>query len=78
MYVKSIGSNMIEVNVRDARILVSYANPVAFERDGVCYKTDKRWSSTTSKHISKWLNGRRATSVPQHELDSLLELRRTA
>lgn len=40
------------------RVLISYSTPVACYILGQGYfKTDKKWSVTTSKHINKWVSG---------------------
>lgn len=56
MKLKNIGSNMTEAELNDGRlVLVSYSTPVAVHIPGEgAYKTEKRWSATTSKHINKW------------------------
>lgn len=54
-------------------ILFSYKTPVAAFIPGRGYiKTDCRWSVTTSKHITQYLAGAKAETVPQAELDSML------
>lgn len=85
--VKSIGESMTEIIVkREDRalvtnrpfvvsILVSYETPVACHIEGVGYfKTSKKWSKTTSRHISQWLREAPATIAekPQEFFDNLL------
>jgi hypothetical protein len=57
--VKVIGSNMTEADHGSVYILYSYETPVAIRpREGVDSKplvTEKKWSTTTSKHIGIWL-----------------------
>jgi hypothetical protein len=74
MYVKNIASNMTEVSTDKYTVLVSYSTPVAYcdESNGRCYRTSKKWSSATSKHINKWLDGRKAEEVDQSVLDSIM------
>lgn len=60
MNLKPIASNMTELNINkngvEYSILFSYQTPVAFHQAGIGYaKTNKYWSPTTSRHISKWL-----------------------
>lgn len=72
MNVKNIGSNQTEVVTSDgAVVLVSYSTPVAANVDGEFFRTAKKWSATTSKHINKWLDGAAATEKPQEFFDSL-------
>lgn len=74
MTLKRLGASTTEVKLsNDTTVLVSYETPVAAFIPGKGYvKTAKKWSRTTSKHITKWLNGFAATEVPQSDLDSLL------
>ena len=56
MKVKQLAANMTEVELGDFTILFSYETPVAAHEAGVgVFKTDKKWSATTSKHINKWM-----------------------
>lgn len=63
MKVNPIAPNMTEVeltlnNGKEAHVLFSYKTPVACRilDNGVkFYRTEKKWSSTTSRHINKWL-----------------------
>tara|TARA_Y100001973_G_C5205678_1_gene341384 strand:- start:3532 stop:3750 length:219 start_codon:yes stop_codon:yes gene_type:complete len=72
MQLTPIASNMTEVETNDARILFSYRTPVAAYIFGEGFvKTDKWWSTTTSRHINKW-GARDAKEVPQSRLNSLV------
>lgn len=73
MKIRNIGSNMTELETEKATVLFSYSTPVAAcIHDGSgFFRTAKRWSVTTSKHISKWLDGRNATEKPQEFFDAL-------
>ena len=72
MQLTPIASNMTEVETNDARILFSYSTPVAAYIFGEGFvKTDKWWSTTTSRHINKW-GARDAKEVPQSRLNSLV------
>jgi hypothetical protein len=74
MRIQNIGSNMTEVTTDKYVVLVSYSTPVAYKdkSNGRCYRSSKKWSSTTSKHINKWLDGRKAEEVEQSVLDSIM------
>jgi hypothetical protein len=58
-------------------VLFSYSMPVAGKRfvdDALqIFKTDKKWSVTTSKHINRYLKTFNAEAVvlPQEEIDAL-------
>ena len=51
----SFGSNMTVIAVENGdSVLVSYSTPVAALVGGVFFRTEKKFSMTTSKHINKW------------------------
>ena len=75
MKIKPIGPNQTEIHGMGCEVLFSYETPVALcGPDGTWYRTEKSWSSTTSKHINKWIpNGRNNPNVvmlPQKVLDN--------
>ena len=72
MKINNIGSNMTEVEMKNGSILVSYSTPVAANIEGRFYKTAKKWSVTTSKHINKWLSGAKAEVKEQEYFDNLI------
>lgn len=54
-------------------ILFSYETPVAALFDGQPVVTDKRYSTTTSRHINEWLGGRDSVCQNQEWFDTLLD-----
>ncbi len=74
--VQSVGSNMSELRVNGTVFLFSYKTPVAYEdiSTGTCYHTNEFFSKTTSKHINKWLAGRKSHELEQHQIETLLGL----
>ena len=59
---KQIGSNKTELTYRnengeDISILYSYETPVAGYDEHGAFRTDEKFSSTTSKHINQYLGG---------------------
>lgn len=77
MNLKPIASNMTELQVKETlKVLFSYQTPVACKwTNGDVYEyfqTSKKWSRTTSRHISKWLDGNFAKFQDQHYFDSLV------
>jgi hypothetical protein len=75
---KPLASNMTELELGDKTILFSYRTPVACHIAGEgYYRTEKKWSVTTSKHIGKWLTlmGARnpAALKPQEFFDSMVQ-----
>ena len=78
MQLTPIASNMTEVETSEARILFSYRTPVAAYIFGEGFvRTEQKWSSTTSRHINKWLRDGHedlpeCKEIPQARLDSLV------
>jgi len=77
MKLTSIKANMTEIEIGDKTILFSYKTPVAYHQVGVgSFKTDKKWSNTTSRHITQWgkIHGLDfPNTVSQEELDNLIK-----
>lgn len=77
MKVRNIGNNQTEVQTDSFNILVSYAVPVAcFNKEtGLYARTDKKWSATTTRHISAWLGDSGPIKVlNQSYFNKLLEI----
>tara|TARA_X000000950_G_scaffold289078_1_gene409598 strand:- start:6916 stop:7164 length:249 start_codon:yes stop_codon:yes gene_type:complete len=55
---KSIGSNMTELEVGNTSILFSYQTPVAGYDDQGAFRSNDWFSMTTTKHINKYLGGK--------------------
>jgi hypothetical protein len=72
MKVKNVGSNMTELVLGDVVVLFSYETPVAASTESGYIKTDEKYSSTTTKHVNKWLEGVNAKIVPQATINSLV------
>ena len=72
MKVTSIGSNKTEfVTSSGCVVLVSYSTPVACLENGKFYRTEEKFSVTTSKHINQWLGKVDFTLKPQSFFDNL-------
>ena len=72
MKIKTLSANMTELSLNDGtHVLFSYQTPVASCNNGQFYKTDKKWSVTTSRHINKWANC--AVNKPQEYFDNLVK-----
>lgn len=74
MKIKPIASNMTELMLNDGtKVLFSYQTPVACKREFSTYtsyyKTSKKWSVTTSKHINKWFRDNLFTDVNVNSVD---------
>lgn len=74
MNFKAIKDNMNEISTTNYTVLFSYQTPVAYMdiKTGKTYRTSKKWSVTTSKHINAWLGKDCGELVHQSVLDNLL------
>ena len=72
MQLKPIASNMTQLDLNGYQILFSYQTPVSCLSDNGYYRTSKKWSTTTSRHINKWLDGVLAKEQPQQFFDELV------
>ena len=73
MKIKRLGaSKTILALPSGSEIFYSYDTPVAAQVAGELYKTNEYYSRTTSKHITQYLNGRKAEAVPQSMIDQLV------
>lgn len=76
MRLTPIKANMTELEIGNKRVLFSYKTPVAYQElttIGDYYKTNKKWSQTTTRHINQWLGGNGAKFVDQETIDNLVE-----
>jgi hypothetical protein len=72
MNLKPIASNKTELTLGDGtQVLFSYETPVACLINGEFFKTSKKWSNTTSRHINSWVH--LATEKPQEFFDNLVK-----
>jgi hypothetical protein len=72
MNLKPIASNKTELTLGDGtQVLFSYETPVACWIQGEYFKTSKKWSNTTSRHINSWVH--LATEKPQEYFDNLVQ-----
>jgi hypothetical protein len=66
------GSNMTELYINGTTILFSYSTPVAgYDRQGA-FRTGEWYSSTTTRHINKYLGKGNGREVTQDYIDSLV------
>ena len=74
MKLNPIAANQNEVVLNNGdTIFFSYKTPVAAYLPEKGYvRTEKFWSVTTSRHINKWLNGTKATELPQEVFNELV------
>lgn len=70
------GSNQTLLKVGEGvEVLFSYETPVAGRlQNGEFVRTEKRYSSTTTKHVNAYLEGCPAREVPEDFFYNLLEV----
>ena len=74
-----IGANKTELTYRnemgeDISILFSYQTPVAGYDEHGAFRTDEKFSATTSKHINQYLNGKDVGRViPQAYIEGMVQ-----
>ena len=75
MQLKQLGTNQTLVNYNDGtEVFFSYETPVAgFHPDLGYVKTEDWYSSTTTRHINKWLADFNYTVVSQDVINNLAE-----
>jgi len=72
MNLNPIKTNMTELAVNGVgTILFSYRTPVAAKTPEGSFKTEKKWSNTTSRHITQW-GGKEWPTQPQEWFDNLI------
>jgi len=72
MRLTPIGSNMTELYINGKTLLFSYSTPVAgYDIDGA-FRTGDWYSSTTTRHINKYLGKGNGREVSQDYIDSLV------
>lgn len=77
--IKPVGTNQTELHTSEWIVFFSYETPVAaYNKQHVkSYRTTKKFSVTTSKHINQWLGmGRgvgKVEEISQAEIERILE-----
>ena len=74
MKVTQLGSNQTLLTLGHNEVLFSYETPVAGydERIG-WFRTEEKFSQTTTKHINKYLAQLKFTVVPQQYIENIVE-----
>lgn len=75
MRLRKLGPQETEVETPDHKILFSYEVPVAYfdKKDNKFYRSKVKYSTTTSRHVNKWLKGKDAEERDQAVIDKLLK-----
>jgi hypothetical protein len=72
MKLSQLSGNKNQITLADGtQVLFSYQTPVAAWVNGEFFKTSKRWSNTTTRHINSWVH--LATEKPQEYFDTLVK-----
>ena len=74
MKLNSIAKNQTEITLSNGdQIFFSYRTPVAcyIAKKGRYARTDAWYSSTTTRHINKWLGNLEYDIIPQSYLDEI-------
>ena len=74
MQLTPIAANQTQLNLNDGtEVFFSYKTPVAAKLPNYDYiRTATKWSTTTTRHINKWLEGVNCKTVDQSILDNLV------
>ena len=68
------GSNSNELEINGRQVLFSYQTPVAGWDERGAFRTDVKYSATTTKHINRYLGGADVgRTVPQSYIDGLVK-----
>jgi len=74
MKLRQVKSNVTELTIGDTVIMFSYQTPVAGYDDHGAFRTDRKYSVTTSRQINQYLGGKEVgRTVSQDYINSLVE-----
>ncbi len=73
MKIRQVGPNQTELHLGSGVVVFfSYETPVAAHVAGTGFvRTSTHFSTTTSRHINKWLDGAKAVEVEQSFIEGL-------
>jgi len=75
MKLRQVKSNVTELTIGDTVIMVSYQTPVAGDDEEGAFRTDRKYSVTTSRQINQYLGGKEVgRTVPQDYINWLVEV----
>ena len=72
MKLNVIAKNQTELTGKDKIIFFSYNAPVVAYINGFWYKTNKKFSATTTRHINQYLAGQPAELKDQEFFNNLI------
>jgi len=74
MKLRQIKSNVTELTLDNITIMFSYETPVAGYDDKGAFRTDTKYSVTTSRHINQYLGGKDVgRTVSQDYINQLID-----
>jgi len=74
MKLKPIANNQTELHINGNIFFFSYETPVAARIGGEYFKTDEKFSVTTSRHINKWVENVKCSPQPQSFFDKVFSV----
>ena len=75
MKLRQIKSNVTELTLGDKTIMFSYETPVAGYDDLGAFRTDRKYSVTTSRQINQYLGGKNVgRTVTQDYINQLVNI----
>ena len=75
MKLRQVKSNVTELTIGDTVIMFSYQTPVAGYDEEGAFRTDRKYSVTTSRQINQYLGGKEVgRTVSQDYINSLVEV----
>lgn len=75
MKLRQVKSNVTELTIGGTTIMFSYQTPVAGYDDQGAFRTDQRYSVTTTRQINQYLGGKDiGRTVSQDYINSLVEV----
>ncbi len=75
MKLRQVKSNVTELTIGATTVMFSYETPVAGYDDDGAFRTDRKYSVTTSRQINQYLGGKEVgRTVTQDYINSLVEV----
>lgn len=74
MNIQLVAPNMVmAIKDNGTIVLVSYATPVAAFHDGTWYATNERYSNMTTRHVKRFIDGRKCELCDPSFFQGLLD-----
>lgn len=79
LILRSLGLNAQELEAGPYVFLISHSVPVAYKdrspgamRPGI-YRTDKKFTKATTRHLNAWLRGSRYATIPHEQIIDMFQ-----